>query len=127
MSTREAIGVDPVEPFSKIIKAGGFIFIKSHVGYEKETGDYPDGIAEQTANTLGHLERALESAGATASDIVKVSVYLSDIDRDFDGMGAAYKAWFDERGVTEPPARTTIGVPLSWPQLLIQMDLIAVA
>jgi 2-iminobutanoate/2-iminopropanoate deaminase len=127
MSTREAIGVDKVEPYSKIIKAGGFIFIKSHVGYDKESGEYPADIEEQTANTLGHLERALESAGGTAADIVKVSVYLSDIDRDFDGMGVAYRAWFDERGVTEQPARTTIGVPLSWPQLLIQMDLIAVA
>ena len=127
MTTREAIGVDDVEPYSKIIKAGGFIFVKSHVGYDKETGEYPPDIAGQTTHTLAHLERALESASGSFGDIVKVSVYLSDIDRDFDDMDAAYRAYFSERGVTEPPARTTIGVPLSWPQLLVQMDLIAAA
>jgi 2-iminobutanoate/2-iminopropanoate deaminase len=126
MATREAIGVDKVEPYSKIIKAGGFIFVKSHIGYFYETGEYPSEVATQTTNTLDHLERALRSADASIGDAVKVSVYLADIDRDFNAMDSAFRAYFDERGVAEQPARTTIGVPLSWPQILVQMDLIAV-
>jgi 2-iminobutanoate/2-iminopropanoate deaminase len=126
MATREALGIDPVEPYSKIIKAGGLVYVKSHVGYDLVTGDYPEDIATQTRNALLHLEKALHTAGAEAGDIVKISVYLSRIDDDFDSMDRAYNEWFAGRGVTEMPVRTTIGSPLSWPQLLVQMDMIAV-
>jgi len=126
MATREAIGIDKVEPYSKVIKAGGFIFVKSHIGYDYETGEYPPDIGGQTTNTLDHLERALQSAGSSIGAAVRVAVFLADIDRDFDGMNVAFRAYFDERGVVEQPSRTTIGVPLSWPQILVQMDLIAV-
>jgi enamine deaminase RidA (YjgF/YER057c/UK114 family) len=125
MGTREALGVDEVEPYSKIIKAGGFIFIKSHVGYDAATGEYPTSIAGQTKYTLDHLVRALDTAGASLRDAVKINVFLSRIDVDFDAMDGAYGAYFAERGIDEQPARTTIGVPLSWPQLLVQMELIA--
>jgi enamine deaminase RidA (YjgF/YER057c/UK114 family) len=126
MATREAIGIDEVEPYSKIIKAGGFIFVKSHIGYDYQTREYPPDIAGQTTNTLDHLERALQSADSTIGAAVKIAVFLADIDRDFDGMNSAFRDYFDERGILEQPARTTIGVPLSWPQILVQMDLIAV-
>lgn len=125
MATREALGIDPVEPYSKIIKAGGLVYIKSHVGYDLETGDYPTDIATQTRNTLLHLEKALRAAAGEAGDIVKINVYMSQIDRDFDAMDRAYNAFFTERSVSEPPVRTTIGATLSWPQLLVQMDLVA--
>jgi enamine deaminase RidA (YjgF/YER057c/UK114 family) len=126
VATREALGVDAVEPYSKIIKANGFIYIKSHVGYDAGSGEYPADIESQTRNTLLHLERALTTAGAELSNVVRICVYLSRIDTDFDGMDAAYLEFLYERGIHERPARTTVGVPLSWPQLLVQMDLIAV-
>jgi 2-iminobutanoate/2-iminopropanoate deaminase len=126
MATREALGIDPVEPYSKIIKAGGLIYVKSHVGYDLVTGEYPEDIATQTRNALSHLEKALKTAGAAAGDIVKINVYLSRIDDDFDSMDRAYGDWFVERGVIEMPVRTTIGATLSWSQLLVQMDLTAV-
>jgi 2-iminobutanoate/2-iminopropanoate deaminase len=127
MSTRQAVGVDDVEPYSKVIKAGGFVFVKSHVGYSLDTGEYPADVETQTRYTLDHLVAALAKANGRLEDAMKVSVFLSDIDNDFDGMDSAYAAYFAERGITELPARTTIGVPLSWPQLLVQMDLLAVA
>ena len=83
MATREAIGIDKVEPYSKVIKAGGFIFVKSHIGYDYETGEYPPDIGGQTTNTLDHLERALQSAGSSIGAAVRVAVFLADIDRDF--------------------------------------------
>jgi 2-iminobutanoate/2-iminopropanoate deaminase len=126
MASRQVIGIDEAQFYAKAVKAGGFVFVKSHVGWD-EPGKFTADVGTQTRNTLGHLERALDTAGGSAHDIVKVSVYLANIDRDFDGMDHAYRAFFEERGVTEPPARTTIGVPLSWPQLLVQMDLTAVA
>jgi 2-iminobutanoate/2-iminopropanoate deaminase len=123
---RIAIGVDPEYPYSKVIKAGGFVNVKSHVGIDPATEAIPDDTREQTRLTLEHVEKALKSAGATVNDLVKVNVFLSNIDRDFDHMHEAYLAFFDARKVSEPPARTTVGVPLSWPELRVQMDAVAV-
>jgi 2-iminobutanoate/2-iminopropanoate deaminase len=125
MATREVLGVDAVEPYSRIVKARGFVYIKSHIGYD-EAGEYPPDIEAQTRNTLRNLEKSLATAGSGLDRLLRICVYLSNIDDDFDGFDAAYGAFFRERRVDSLPARTTIGVPLSWPQLLVQMDLIAV-
>jgi len=119
------MGVDAVEPYSKVITAGGFIFVKSHIGYSPVTGEYPADVETQTRNTLDHLVNALTKADGRLEDSMRINVFLADIDRDFDGMDRSYLAYFAEHGLTELPARTTIGVPLSWPQLLVQMDLLA--
>ena len=126
-SDRQAFAVDPVEPFSKVIRAAGLVFVKSQIGGDSETGEYPDDIGVQTRNTLEHLEHALEMAGSRLANAMKLNVYLSHIDRDFEAMDASFVKFFEERGVTERPARTAIGAALSWPQLLVQMDLVAVA
>jgi 2-iminobutanoate/2-iminopropanoate deaminase len=125
-ATRIALQVDKEMPYSKIIKYDGFVWIKSHIGTDFETGATPDDTKEQTRLTLEHLEHALETAGSEVAKLVKINVYMSDIDAGFDEMNEAYDAFFRERGVTEPPARTTVGVPLSWPQLRVQMDALAV-
>jgi 2-iminobutanoate/2-iminopropanoate deaminase len=123
---RVALGVDAVEPFSKVIKADGFIHIKSHVGIDPETEEIVEGIAEQTRVTLDWLRHALEDAGGEMSSVVKITVYMADIDADFDGMNAAYDEYMREAGLDRPPARTTVGAPLSWAGLLVQMDALAV-
>jgi 2-iminobutanoate/2-iminopropanoate deaminase len=126
VASRIAIGVDKEYPYSKLIKAGGFVHIKSQIGIDPATEKIPDDIREQTRLTLEHLEHALELAGSKIEDLVKINVYLSSIDRDFDDMHEAYLEFFDDRGVVEQPARTTVGVPLSWPELRVQMDALAV-
>lgn len=122
--TRRAIGVDAVEPYSKIICTDELVYVKSQIGYDAN-GEYPPEAGAQTRNTLEHLEHALEMAGTSLGEAVKVSVYLSNIDRDFDAMDSAYLDFFAERAVLQLPARTTVGAALSWPNLLVQMDLIA--
>jgi enamine deaminase RidA (YjgF/YER057c/UK114 family) len=123
--TREAIEVHATEPYSKVIRANGFAFVKSHVGNASDTGAYPGDIASQTRNNLANLEHSLEVAGSSLSKVLRVNVYMAHIDQDFAGMSTAFTAFFTNRGIEELPARTTIGVPLSWPQLLVQMDLVA--
>jgi 2-iminobutanoate/2-iminopropanoate deaminase len=125
MTTREVLGIDPVESYSKIVKAGGLVYVKSQIGRD-EDGGLPEDIEAQTRNTLEHLAHALEIAGSDIARAVKLQVYLADIDSHFAGMNAACRAFFADRGITEPPARTTIGTPLSWPELLVQMDIVAV-
>ena len=126
MSPRQAFGVDKEYPYSKVIKADGFIYIKSHVGIDPETDTIPEGITEQTTLTLGWLVRALEYAGGSPANFVRINIYLAHIEEDFDAMDVAYGSYMAAAGIDRPPARTTIGSALSWPELRIQMDAIAV-
>ena len=62
-------------------------------------------IAAQTDQALYNLDAVLDEAGASPEDILKVTVFLEDID-DFEAMNDAYADYFDD----EPPARSAVEV-----------------
>ena len=62
-------------------------------------------IAAQTEQALYNLDAVLDEAAATSADILKVTVFLEDID-DFEAMNEAYADYFDD----EPPARSAVEV-----------------
>ncbi|WP_265108525.1 Rid family detoxifying hydrolase [Halosolutus halophilus] len=64
-----------------------------------------DPIDRQTEQALYNLDAILDEAGASAEDILKVTVFLDDID-DFETMNEAYANYFDD----EPPARSAVEV-----------------
>ena len=70
-------------------------------------GDLLDGAAidVQTEQALENLEAVLSEAGVGMDDVLKVTVYLDDID-DFEAMNTTYESFFEE----EPPARSAVGV-----------------
>ncbi|MEF8821140.1 MAG: Rid family detoxifying hydrolase [Halovenus sp.] len=70
-------------------------------------GDLLDGAAidVQTEQALENLEAVLAEAGAEMTDVLKVTVFLDDID-DFEAMNTTYESFFDD----EPPARSAVGV-----------------
>lgn len=62
-------------------------------------------IGDQTEQCLENVAGVLESEGLEMSDILKVTVFLDDIE-DFDGMNDVYSGYFDD----QPPARSAIEV-----------------
>jgi 2-iminobutanoate/2-iminopropanoate deaminase len=78
-----------------------------------------DTIEEQTRRTLDNLGAILEAAGLTFDDVLKVTVHLADIERDFAGFNQVYGTYFRE----PYPVRTTVGSRL--PGFLIEVDLVA--
>ncbi|KYH25633.1 RutC family protein [Halalkalicoccus paucihalophilus] len=62
-------------------------------------------VAEQTEQCLENVEAILASEGISLDDVLKVSIFLDDID-DFEEMNETYAEYFDE----EPPARTALEV-----------------
>jgi 2-iminobutanoate/2-iminopropanoate deaminase len=78
-------------------------------------------IVAQTRATLDNLKFALEAAGASISDVIKVTVFLTDF-ANYKGFNAA----FDEYFAKDPPARSTVRADLVIPALLIEIDAIAV-
>ncbi len=94
-----------VGPYSQGIRAGDLIFVSGQLpmGPDGEliTGD----IAKATARSLQNVRAVLAAAGASMSNVVKVTVFLSDM-ADFAAMNEVYKEYF-----TEPyPARAAIAV-----------------
>jgi 2-iminobutanoate/2-iminopropanoate deaminase len=123
---RKATGRMDGERFSTTaIEANGLIFTTGQIGLDPDTGELPSDVETQTKFTLMKLAGVLEQAGTDVSKLLKVNVFLDDIDAEFDRMNSAYDEFFRDRGITEPPARTTVGARLPWSK--VEMDMVALA
>jgi len=118
---KETIPGKPGAPYARAVKANGFLFVSGNVAVDPATGKVPEGaIKEQTRQVLENLKAAVEGAGSSLADVVKVNVYLVNV-ADFGGMNEVYKEYFPE-----PPARTTVSNSvLARPEYLVEIDLIA--
>lgn len=79
----------------------------------------------QMQRTLANITGLLESEGCTWHDIVRTSCYLRDIDRDYDAFNQERTAFFKEQGLDPLPASTGIQAHLCRPELLIEIEAIA--
>jgi len=79
----------------------------------------------QLRRTYENITGLLESEGCTWHDIVRTSCYLRDIDRDYDAFNEERTRFFAEQGLDPLPASTGIQVHLCRPELLIEIEAIA--
>ena len=95
-----------VGAYSQATATEDLVFTAGQIPLTPE-GDLLDGadIDVQTEQALENVEAVLAEADATMGDVLKVTVYLDDID-DFDAMNDTYETFFDD----EPPARSAVGV-----------------
>lgn len=100
-----------VGPYSHAVRHGGLLFLSGQAPFDPQTGEVvPGGIEAQARQVFANLEAVLTAAGASFADVLKVNVYLTDLD-DFRTVNAIYAEAFD----APYPARTTIaaaGLPL---------------
>ena len=111
----------PSLPFSAGIKANGFLFTAGQVGTDPRTGQAagPD-VASQTRQAIANLRAILEAGGSSLDQLVKTTVFLSDM-RLFDEMNAAYREL-----IPEPrPGRSTVEARLARPELLVEIEGVA--
>lgn len=107
--------------YSQAVRAGNEIYVSGSGPFDPKTHEIvPGGIEEQTKQTLRNIAAVLEAAGSSLKDVVRVTVYLKNID-DFEAMDLVYKKYFPE----DPPARTTVQAVLYGKTRLIVMDAIA--
>ena len=93
-------------PFSQLVEANGFVFVAGQVGDDPLTGAVvPGGIAAEVRQMLENVRSRLRLVGLDLSDVVKATVYLTDM-ADF----AAYNEVWREYFPSDPPTRATIGV-----------------
>jgi len=110
-----------VGPYSLGIRSGDFLFLSGQLGLDPATGDFVEGgVEEQTKQALKNIQNVLKDNGAGLGDVVKTSVFLSDI-HDFPKMNAIYATFFKN----DPPARSTMQVG-ALPKLgLVEIEVIA--
>ncbi len=103
-------------------RVGDFVFTSGNVGRDPETGNVPDTIEEQTKQVLENIKRVLNKAGASMNDVVKTTVFLSDMS-DYAKMNQVYVTFFDE----PRPARSCVGAKLARPEFMVEIEVIAVS
>lgn len=111
-------------PSPHATEVDGFVYLTGQFPRDLDAPDapLPDGIAAQTAATLGNMVRVLAALGLDWSNLVSMRVYLTDFARDYDAMNRAYAAVIPEDA---RPVRTCVGVRELVRGALVEMDCIA--
>jgi 2-iminobutanoate/2-iminopropanoate deaminase len=107
---REIIATDKapaaVGPYSQAVRAGDFIFTAGQIPLDPATGHMVEGgIEAQTRQALTNLSAVLEAAGTALANVVKTTVFLTDIG-EFKLMNSVYAEFFPDA----PPARSAVQV-----------------
>jgi enamine deaminase RidA (YjgF/YER057c/UK114 family) len=80
----------------------------------------------QTRRTYQNITKLVEAEGATWKDVVRTTCYLRDIERDYAQFNKIRTAFFEEQGLDPLPASTGIQAILCRPDLLIEIEAIAI-
>ena len=89
-----------VGPYSQAVYAGGTLYVSGQLPVDPKTGEMPTSVAEQTRQSLTNIGVILKEAGLDFSDVVKATVYLTDMGT-FSEMNAVYAEFFTK----DMPAR----------------------
>ena len=110
-----------IGPYSQAIKVGNLVFASGQVPIVPATGEFVEGgIQEQTRQTLTNAQAILEEAGTSLKNVVKTTVYLSDM-ANFAAMNEVYAEFF-----TQPyPARSAVAVKALPKGALVEVECIA--
>ncbi len=110
-----------VGPYSQATEANGIVFVSGQLPIDVSTGEFVEGgIKEQTTQALKNVGYILEEAGCTYDNVLKSTVYLSDI-KDFAAMNEVYATFFRE----PYPARVAYSVVALPKGALVEIDVIA--
>ena len=110
-----------IGPYSQAIDAGSFVFVSGQIPVDPATGNVPDGISAQAAQSLKNLAAILDAAGLSTANVVKTTVFLADMG-DFAAMSVEYAKAF-----AEPfPARSAVAVRELPKGVLVEIEAIAV-
>lgn len=108
-------------PYSQAIGAAGLVFVSGQVPLDATGTLVAGGIAEQTAQSLANVAAILAAAGASLADVVKTTVYMTDLG-EFAEMNAVYAETF----AGHTPARATVQVAALPAGARVEIDAVAV-
>ena len=116
-------GPKAIGPYSQAIKANGLVFLSGQIALDPPTQQLISGdVAAQTERVLQNLAGILTAAGSSLQQVVKTTVFLKNMS-DFAAMNEVYGRYFTEA----PPARSTVEVARLPKDVLVEIDVIALA
>ncbi|MFA9426340.1 Rid family detoxifying hydrolase [Natronorubrum sp. A-ect3] len=106
-------------PYSQGVRAGDTLHVSGYGPVDPDTGEAVDGeIEAQTERVLENIAAVVSEAGGDGlADVVKVTVYLTDLE-DYERVNEAYGAQFGD----EPPARVCVEVSRLPEDVRVEMD-----
>ncbi|GAA2325416.1 RidA family protein [Streptomyces kunmingensis] len=113
----------PAGAYNQGIAAGPYAYTSGLGPQDPASGGaVPEGIEAQTRQVLANLAAVLAADGLDLGDVVKSTVHLQHLHRDFEGFDAAYRTVFGATGKSLP-VRTTVGSDLM--NILVEIDVVA--
>ncbi len=110
-----------IGPYSQGVATGSLVFTSGQLPIDPATGFFAGStVAEQTRQSLLNVRAILESAGTGLDNVVKVTVFLHDMN-DFSQMNSAYTEFFPNN----PPARSAVEVSRLPKDALVEIEAIA--
>ena len=110
-----------IGPYSQAIQAGDFIYVSGQIPVDPETGALIDKlIADQTGQSLKNLKAVLEAAGYSLQDVIKTTVFITDM-ANFATVNSVYAKYFEK----DCPARSCVAVKELPKDALIEIEAVA--
>jgi reactive intermediate/imine deaminase len=111
-----------IGPYSQAIRSGNTLYTSGQIALDPATGNLVDGdFAAQVHRVFENLKAVLAAAGTGFNNVVKATVYLTDL-ANFATLNEIYASYFGDT----KPARTTIGIAQLPKGGLVEIDLIAI-
>ena len=111
-----------IGPYSQAVKAGNVLYLSGQIGMNPATGELvSQDVREQTARALENMKAVLAAAGATPAQVVKTTVFLTDM-ADFQAVNAVYAETFS----AEAPARSCVAVAALPKGARVEVEAVAV-
>ncbi|MBI5326161.1 MAG: RidA family protein [Ignavibacteriae bacterium] len=112
----------PIGPYSQAIKVGSTIYLSGQIALDTATGTIAEGGAAKEAEIiLNNLKNVLEAANCTFENVVKTTIYLTDM-KDFNPVNKVYASFF----TIDFPARETVQVAALPMGAHVEISMIAV-
>ena len=111
-----------IGPYSQAVDSGaGIVFVSGQLPIDPATGTFPEGgVKVQTRQSLANARAILEAAGLSLKNVVKTTVFLSDL-ADFAAMNEVYAQFF----AAPFPARSAVAVKTLPKGALVEIECIA--
>ncbi len=121
ISTKD--GPQAIGPYSQAIRANGFVFVSGQIPIDPATQQLVGGdAAVQTERVMKNLSAILKAAGSGLEKVVRAGVFIKNMD-DFARINEVYGRYFP----SQPPARATVEVARLPRDVLVEIDVIALA
>lgn len=113
----------PIGPYNQAIKAGNTLYVSGQIAIDPVSGELKiDNLEEETELVLTNLKNVVEAGGFTLDEVVKCSIFISDMDQ-FARINAVYAKYFKEENA---PARETVEVACLPKRVNVEISCIAV-